>query len=311
MRILSKQEISMSTTEQEMDDALDALEQEHGNPDEQKLDLDEQKVDLDEQKPDQEIEQKAPGYISYDDWIAKGKDPADYKGENAYKAEYERITEIRELKDTMNQVVSGVESWQAQQSEQMAQQVEQAKVDAQAALDQAVTDEDLDAALAAKDKLVNLNQQTVAQPMKVNPVITDFAKKNPIIDTNSPQYSAEFHQDMIMIHNGKLDQLLGGDRTRANELSPAQIERVQAMAYSQAKELHADKFTSPRNRRTAPTKPNKRPAQNNGDVGAKLKGVKGNLRNPRDTNAANDIYEIIKARDPKAAEVFAKNLTGE
>ena len=39
-----------------------------------------------------------PGHLSYEDWIAQGKDPSDYKGENAYKSEYERIQEIKELK---------------------------------------------------------------------------------------------------------------------------------------------------------------------------------------------------------------------
>jgi len=304
----------MSTTQQEMDAALDALESEHGSLDEQKVDLDEQKIDLDEQKSGQNMEQeqegKPPGYISYDDWVAKGKDPADYKGENAYKAEYDRIKEIRELKDTMNQVVSGVESWQQQQSEQMAEQVEQAKLDARAELEQAKTDDDLDAALAAQEKLSSLDNKTAAQPMKVNPLLTGFASKNPIIDPQSSQYSAEFHQDMIMIHNGKLDQLLGGDRSRAGELTPAQIERVQSMAFTQAKELHSDKFVSPKNRRTTQTAPSKRQAAKSNDS-SRLSQVKGNSRNPRDNNAANDIYELLKAKDPKAAETYAKNVLGE
>ena len=207
----------------------------------------------------------------------------------------------------MKQVVNGVQTWQEQQQEIMAQQVEQAILDAVAELEKAKEDEDIDAALTAQKKLDSLDKKP---PVKANPVITEFSRKNPIIDPSSDQYDAEFHQDMIMIHNGKLDLLLGGDRTRAGELTQEQIKRVQSLAFNQAKELHADKFVSPRNKRTTQAQPAKRKTQTE-DTTLKLKKVKGNSRNPRDASPANDIYDIIKAKDPKAAETFAKNLTGE
>ena len=293
------------SAEQEINDALDAIEAEAEEV------VEEVEVVEETDEVVEEVEEtKPPGYLTYDEWIAKGKDPADYKGENAYKAEYERIKEIRELKDTMNQVVSGVETWQQQQSEIMAQQIEQAKREAAAKLAQAKEDDDIEGALAAQEELTSLDKQAT-RPVKLNPAITEFAQKNPIVDPKSAQYDAEFHQDMIMIHNGKLDQLLGGDRTRAGELTQAQIERVQKLAFNQAKELHADKFVSPRNKRTAPAKPSKRATQTPVDPKVKLSQVPGNSKNPRDASPAADIYEIIKARDPKAAETFAKNLTGE
>lgn len=304
----------MSDVQQEMDEALDKLEAEHGNLDESndnQFVLDESQVTLDENVINKEEKEKPPGYLSYDEWIGKGKDPADYKGENAYKAEYDRIHEIRDLKSTMNQVVEGMNTWQQQQRDQMDQQIEQARTDAGAELAQAKEDDDLPAALQAQDKLNKLDSQPSAKPVQVNPVISDFAKKNPIVDTESAQYDAEFHQDMIMIHNGKLDQLLGGDRARAGELTQAQIERVQKLAFSQAKELHADKFTSARNRRPTPASPSQRSSNNSGNASTRLKDVAGNARNSRDTSPANDIYELIKAKDPKQAEIFAKSLTGE
>lgn len=282
----------MSTTEQEMNDKLNELEAEHES--------------LNQEVEEVAPEEKPPGFLSYDEWVEKGKDPADYRGENAYKKQYDALKEVRELKSTMNQVVEGMETWKQQQNEQTAIQVEQAKADAITELEKAKSDDDITAALAAQEKLNRLDSQPVSQT--TNPVISDFANKNPIIDKNSNQYDSEFHQDMIMIHNGKLDQLLGGDRSRASELTPAQIDRVQKMAYTQAKELHQDKFVSPKNKRATSATSNQRPVKTNGDVSTRLKSISGNSKNPRDANPANDIYEILKAKDPKAAEVFAKNM---
>ncbi len=307
----------MSTTEEEMNVALDALEEEAGvleNANKDDLNLADEHLegsidDNADDEPKDKPKDKPPGYLTYDEWVAKGKDPADFRGENAYKAQYDALKEVRELKDTMSHVVDGIETWKQQQNDQMAEQVEQARTDAVADLEQAKEEEDLDAALIAQEKINKIDSKP--QPVQVNPIISDFARKNPIIDTQSTQYDAEFHQDMIMIHNGKLDQLLGGDRSRAGELTPQQIERVQKMAFTQAKELHSDKFVSPRNKRTATPSNNKRPVQTNTSAKTKLKDIQGNSKNPRDTNAANEIFDIINAKDPAAAAKFAENLTGD
>jgi DNA-binding GntR family transcriptional regulator len=291
-------------SEQEMNEAL---EEEHAGADE--LTSDQAAIE-DVSRGTEDKKEKPPGFLSYDEWIEKGKDPADFRGENAYKNQYETLKEVRELKGTMTHVVDGIETWKQQQNENMAAQIEQAKIDAQAELDQAKEDEDLAAALAAQDKLNRIANKP-AQAIQINPVISDFTKKNPIIDSNSTQYDADFHQDMIMIHNGKLDQLLGGDRSRAGELTAQQIERVQVMAFNQAKELYPDKFVSPRNKRTTTTSPGRRTTQTLNNTKTKLKTASKNRHNPKDDNAANDIYDYIKSKDPEAAETFAKNLIGD
>ena len=303
----------MSTTEQEMDEALDALEDEHGSLDHQEDETNLEAQNLEEEQIiEDEPKKKPPGFLSYDEWVAKGKDPADFRGENAYSAQYEALKEVRELKDTMTHVVDGMETWKTQQEELNSQEIEQARADAVRELEQATEEDDTGAALAAQAKIHGLDTQAKAQTTQViNPVFSEFARKNPIIDTNSTQYDADFHQDMIMIHNSKLDQLLGGNRSREGELTQDQIERVQALAFSQAKELHADKFVSPKNRRQTTPQSRQRKTDNKGDTKARLKTVEGNSRNPRDTNAADDLYEIIKAKDPEMAEKFAKNVTGE
>ncbi len=274
----------------EIDQALDALEAEHSEVIEQH----EPKEDLKEVPKD-----KPPGFIGYDEWIAKGKDPADFKGENAYNAEYGRIQEIRELKDTMTKVVENTEVWKQQQIQDTNQKVEAARAEAQAELEQAKKDDDVEGALVAKDKINNLQSQ---QP-QVNPLIADFSIKNPVIDPQSKQYDKDVHEDVIMLHNSNLDKLLGGDRSRANELTQGQISRSLSLAYKQAQEFHPDKFK--KGRQTPP--PGQRRGKDNNST-LKLKDYKGNSRNPRDSSPANDVYEMIKKSDPKAAEKFLENL---
>ena len=297
-------------SEEEINEALDDLEKDHDaeNIDEQQVNDDEQQIDA-KQDDDQEKE-KPPGYKTYDEWIADGRDPAAFRGEKAYTDHYETLKEVRELKSTMTHVVDGMETWKQQQNEIKAGEIEAAKAQAVIDLAKAKEDDDLDAALLAQGKITTLEQQRNIAPV-VNPLISDFAHKNPIIDKGSTQYDAEFHQDMIMIHNSKLDQLLGGDRSGAGELSQAQIERVQAMAFNQAKELHKDKFVSPRNTRTTTatsTQRNNKPAPN---TKARLAEIDGNPRNTRDQSPGRDMYEHLLAIDKDAAETFAKNVLGE
>lgn len=266
---------------------------------------------LDEENPEEpEIneEPKAPGYLGYDEWIAKGKDPADFKGENAYKAEYDRIKEIRELKSTMQSVATGVEAWKAQQTTQMNQQIEQSRVEAQAELDRAKDAEDMSAALAAQDKLNNL--QTQPNPVQVNPAIKEFETKNPILDRNNAQYDADFFNDMSMFQKTIVDELTGGNEQAASQLTPEQVTRTMESAYSKAKQLHPNKFASPRNTRQAGPTSKQRPTQKR-DYRTLLKEVGKSELNPLDNNAANDVYEMIKEKDPAAAETFAKSVLGE
>lgn len=293
-------------TEQQINETLDALEAKHGDPEPTSEPTNEPT------EPENEPQGKhAPAFVNYEEWVKSGRDPADFKGENAFKREGERIKEIRDLKGTMNQVVAGMETWQQQQQAVMNQQIERAKSEAKVELERAKADDDTTAALAAQNKLHGLSQQQTVQPARVNPIINEFANKNPILDPNSPQYDAEFHRDMTMIHDGKLDQLLGGDRSRSGELTESQLRRVQNLAFVQTKELHADKFVSPKTKRQTSAQPSKSTTSKDTNFGSKLKAVSGGTRNPRDATPANDIYEMLKERDPKAAEIFAKNVIGE
>lgn len=306
-----------------MNSVLDQLEQEHGLQTEHGIEqpnLDTEPANLDTEQPvDNNVEEvqestpeKTKGYITYDDWVEQGKDPSDFKGENAYKAEYERINEIRELKDTMKQVVSGVDEWKNQQAQQMQSQIDQAKKDAEIELDRAKEEHDINAALNAQERLNDLNKQQVQQAPQQNPVISEFSTKNPIINQGSAQYDPEFYADMQMMQHTILNQMTGNDPNMVSRLTPNQIERTLSVAYEQAKKLHPNKFVSPRNvRKTAPKSPQRTTKQETGDYGTRLKGSVVNTKNSRDNNPAGDLYEILKKRDPKAAENFAKNVLGE
>jgi len=85
------------------------------------------------------------------------------------------------------------------------------------------------------------------------------------------------------------------------------------VAYSRAKDLHQDKFVSKRNNRQSAPSPSALQRENKGpiDYGSKLKSVKMNGKNARDVSAAHDVYEMLKAKDQKAADTFAKNFLGE
>ena len=298
------------SNQQAIDEALDALEIE--NEEVIVEEVIEEAAEVEEEQVIEEVEPapNPPGYIdNIDDWIAAGKDPDLFKGKKAYSAEYDRIKEIKELKETMQVVTDGIGEWKEQQKQSMAQQLERARDEAVAELERAREDVDVDRAIEAQKKINDLDKpkQEVHQP---NPVLTDFYSKNPILDKNSAQYDDEVFKDASMYQASILDELTGGNRQM--QLTPSQIERSLKVALTKAKALSPDKFVSPRNqRKAAPAPPRTKVQQKNGDYQSRLKTVKSNSKNRRDTNAANEIYEMLKAKDPKAAETFAKNVLGE
>ena len=264
----------------------------------------------DEPTGEPEANENPPGYIdNLDDWVAAGKDPDLFKGKKAYSAEYERIQEIKDLKGLVKTVVDTTSEWKSQQEQAMASQLDQAKADAIAELERAKEDVDIDAALKAQKKINEFDKPTqeVYQP---NPVLTDFYSKNPILDKGNSQFDAEVFQDASQFQAVIINELTGGNPKM--ELTPSQIERSLKVALAKAKALSPDKFVSPRNtRKAAPAQLRSKVQQKGNDYTSRLKMVKSNTKNKRDTDAANDIYEMLKAKDPKAAETFAKNVLGE
>lgn len=256
-------------------------------------------------EPKDKPDDNPPGYIdNVEDWVAAGKDPDDFKGKNAYKSEYNRIQtsrdEIADLKATMSSVVEGMSEWRLQEKEK-------ARNEALAELDKATSEADVGKALAAKEKIDKLDSQPDPQAAARHPVMTDFLRSNPIIDKDSDQFDKDFFEDMAAMQSTILVQL-GGPEAKVTD---AQVSRIMKTAYSQAKAMHPDKFTSKRNaRQNAPGSPSKRPAKSN-DYSSRLKSAGGNSRNSNDNTPADDLYEILKAKNPEVADKFAKSILGD
>jgi len=202
------------SVQDDIEAALDALEI-------QNLEPEEVIEPVEEQEQEEPKDANPPGYIdNIEDWIAAGKNPDDFKGKNAYKAEYERIKEIKELKQTMETIVDGVSEWKEQQKKLTAEQIVKAKQEALDELAKAKEDMDVEGAIAAHEKINQLNKTTAPQ---LNPVITSFFAKNPILDEKSSQYDPEFFQDMKMAQHSILNQLTGGDPNLAAQLTKSHV----------------------------------------------------------------------------------------
>lgn len=317
-------------SQEDMNAALDALEKEHGIANDEAVQED-YEVDEPEQEVAEDVEpeeavkeeevkgedkEDPPGFVSYEEWISQGKDPDDYKGKNAFKAEYGRIQEIKELKESMKAITSGLDDWKQMQQEQMMEKVEAAKAEAEERLRKAKEDMDVDAALKAQNDLYDIELKDSKRQEQVNsgihPAILEYCEKNPIINKGSSQFDQEFFNDMSMIQQSIVDQLTGGNEQRGAQLTPAQLTRSMNVAYSRTKELHADKFVSKRNsRQAAPPAPTRRATANKSeDYGAKLKSFKMDSKNKQNQGAAYEFYEELKKKNPKAAETYAKNVLG-
>ena len=298
-------------SQQDIDAALDALELNEPQEEIQAEIIEDEPIienEVDDGPIEEVPKENPPGYIdNLDDWIAAGKDPDLFKGKKAYEQEYDRIQEIKGLKDTMQTVVEGFGSWKEQQQQEADQRVEQARLDLQAKLERAKEDVDVDAALEAQKKLDGLEAKPQAAP-KQHPVISDFYSKNPILDKNSAQYDDEVWRDASMFQASLINELTGGNVNV--QLTESQIERSMKVALNKAKSMNPDKFVSPRNTRKAAPATTRRDTQGPADYKAKMKAMKIKSKNKYDTNGASEVYEMLLAKDPtgKAAENFAKSM---
>lgn len=254
------------------------------------------------EEPIAEPEAKPPGYISYQDWVDDGKDPDDWQGKNKYSQQYDLIqnnkefkSELRGMNDLLRQTVDATTSMQ---EDAYKRGMAEAKVE----LDAAIESEDVNAVIAAKDKMADLTPPQAAP--KANPIHGQFFSSNAVLDQSSAQFDPEFKGEFERIYNGRLQ----ADGVRPDQqLSERAIQGYMNSALKSAKELFPDKFESPRNNRQA-VKPNAKRAAPSKTPGDNIKGMHITTKNPRDTNALSDVYEAIKAKDPKAAEAFAEKM---
>ena len=303
----------MMSDQAEIDAALDKLEITNDPAPGEELAVVDTHIEPVPGEPKAEDKENPPGYIdNLDDWVAAGKDPDDFKGKNAYKAEHARITEIRELKGLVKDVQETTTDWRASQQAQMEAQYKRDLDTATAELNKAKDESDIDAALAAKDKISNLSRPEVTRPTAApeeNPIIADFRKANPILDSSNPLYDQAFNATVTKAQRSALNRLTGGDETVV--ITPEELKGSLRKALEVAKEIYPDKFRSPRNDRGGGTPKPKPKATKGGDYGSRLKQLKSSSLNSRDVSPEYDTYQLLKAKDEKRAETYAKTMLGE
>ncbi len=287
----------------EVDDLLDDLEGQY-NEGREPVEI-EGEVEEVEAHPEVE-EGSPPSFMSYEDWVAEGRDPDDYMGKKAYEARHDQWDkektmkrELREVKDTMKTVVDSIGEWKETETNKI-------RSDLETRLAQAKEDEDIDGALAVQEQLTTLDNKPAPRQQTLNPLIADFFEDNPVLDKGSNSFDVEALDDMQRIYNNKLAQLDDG----TGQFTDGQIKKCLKASLTEVKSLNAHLFESQRNqRRTAPTKPKRPSSKKTGRE--QLAGVKVERSNPRDTDALNDIHDLIAKKDPKAAEQFAQAMGGE
>ena len=315
----------MSTEQDEIDAALDNLESDNGVT---LADLDDDNqgqviegnaeaientkifaADDDDPEPKEE-DDPPPGYIGYVEWVASGKDPKKFRGEDAYTAQYDQIQETREVKsqlaamqETLKHVATANDEWRNNQRESMRAEIAQE-------LELAKESSDVDAALLAQAKLDNLNVAPTQQPApQESPIISEFRHNNPMTDRSSPKFNPDFNADVEGFYNAMVDDLTGKGQRAMTE---GQVGRCLQLAQKKAADLSPNLFESPRNQRqTTGAKRKKGGGGSTTDYRAKLKGI-GNARNAADSNAAIDMYDmLLKSGGKESADNFAKANLGE
>lgn len=287
------------------DDPLAALEAEYEEVETVDVDETEEVEELgetEELEQAEEVDEEAPpGMLGYEDYIAKGGDPELFKGKKAYEAEYKRIQEVKELKRSMKAMGDTLETTVSAIAQREEKAEARHRKELEAALNRAKEDGDTDAALDAAEQLHSLKSQPVQQQTQTHPVIAEYIEKNPVL------MNEEVKNEFARVYNGKLkaDGVGAGD-----QLSEAALKGYARAAMAGVKQTFPEKFASPKNQRQTTLKLKAKPAATQ-NVGDRIKSVKIDSLGKQNIGAANDLYEMLKEKDPAQAEIFAKRILGE
>lgn len=264
---------------------------------------DQDQEELELEQDDDQTDDDPPGFMSHEEWIASGKNPDDYKGKNAYNAEYDRIQEnkglkndLKDIRETLNVVVDAAETTRLEDLAEHKRELE-------AKLAQQTEDMQTKDALATQKEIDAIDDTPKAKP--INPLINDFFVDNPVIDKDNAQFNQEVMDDFTSFYHSRIDALTSNG-TRG--ITDAQVAKALKIAFDGAKEMNKEVFVSSRNNRGGNTRRGKGKTP---PVTTKLSEYqiddKDDLRNQ---GAAQAIYEKIYKKNPKTAEKFRKNLLG-
>lgn len=250
----------------------------------------------------EEIENDPPGFISHADYVEKHGNDDGWKGKDAYSAEYERIQDNKALRGEIKNLTSVVQTTIDATNQMQSDKYQQGLADAKADLDQAIRDNDAEAAVVATNKINSI--PTPSAPAQVNPIHGQFFSANAVIDQGSAEYDAELMAEFTRIHDGRLR---ADGVTGETVLTERAMNAYMKSALEGAKALFPEKFESTRNNRKTTGKA-RRSTEKGNPVDA-IKNVKVETRNPRDNNAMMDTYNAIKEKGgQEAADNFAKAM---
>ena len=300
----------------EMEDALDKLEKDGltlaslDNVPPVVNDDDPPPADPPADPPPDDNDDDPPGYLNYEQWVAAGKNPDDFKGKNAYVETYDRNKGLEAKVDGLVETV-----------QQMNQATNTLRVNDAKKIRDGLIDElnvareagETDKALLAQNKINNFDAQNkgTAPVLQENPVIETFRKKNPILDSKSSRFNSEYNADLQGFYNTILSNMTNNGTQPATD---AQVKRALTLAQTDANRMHPDLFESTRNTRgRRNNKVAARKTDKSTDYRAQLKGI-GNPKNAADGNAAIDMYDELVKRgggDKTSADTYAKSVLGE
>ena len=248
-------------------------------------------------------DEKPPGYMTHEEWIAAGRDEADYRGQNAYTKEYERIQDNKELKGMVKSILTDQKATkEAARKEGYKQATEE--------LEAARKEEDVEAALAAKDKLNRLDVEASGDmsTQQMHPKVAELIVAHPMLDMTHDDYNKDFAADFENIYDGWLIKL---SRNKTIQVTDAQIEKAWNRSVADAKELNPELFESGKRKQQTAVSTNRKP--DSGQVLSKLKTYKIHARNPDNENAAQDMSDYLEKEYPKAFNKteFAQKVMGD
>lgn len=257
-------------------------------------------------------EYEPPGYISYEDWIAQGKDPDLWQGKKKYEQQYDLMHELKDFKKKFSELENSSQEQARMMTEALAELKQQAYDEARKEMEQqlqeAIDNQDVDEVIRIKDEM-NANKAPVSdQPQKLHPVYEDFFSKNAILDKNSNGFSQAIFDEFGRLHAGVLrnDGVQPGD-----PLSDIARERYANLAMDRLKNLFPEHFESPRNSRQG-RQGNQRRAQQKPSPKTSLSNYKLKAPNRQNADAAQQMYEMMKNKyGQEAADSFASSLVGD
>lgn len=119
------------------------------------------------------------GFLSYEEYIEKGGDPAFYRGEKAFKQQKDILAEMKALKKKTDDFMFEQEKRHKAETDRLLKEIEKSKAEAKADLDFERYEE-----LSQQERDLHKPRQTEGEA----PVIAHYRNENPELNPAAPEY---------------------------------------------------------------------------------------------------------------------------